>query len=178
MRFRPERSSPPTASTSVTCRVLGVSRPDHYDSRTRPPSQLDLEDAYLANTIVDAHGSRCYYGAPRVRAELRLWIPCGTTDDESVKTLAASTANRHRMKTAGTRDRLQTKRVELERVRLGTRLERQGDDRLHDSSLRRPACTARAKIVDEPGKHGVTRLRQTAFGPRRQWRVRLDFDGS
>lgn len=58
---------------AVTCRVLDVSRSGYYDWLRRPPSPRDLEDAYLANTILDIHAdSRRSYGAPRVHAELRL----------------------------------------------------------------------------------------------------------
>jgi putative transposase len=57
----------------VACRVLKVSRSGYYEWRDRPPSRRDVEDAYLANTIIDVHAmSRCSYGAPRVHAELRL----------------------------------------------------------------------------------------------------------
>ena len=57
----------------MACRVLRVSRSGYYDWAERGPSARDLEDAYLANTIVDIHAmSRCSYGAPRVHAELRL----------------------------------------------------------------------------------------------------------
>jgi putative transposase len=57
----------------VACRVLKVSRSGYYGWRDRPPSNRDVEDAYLANAIVDIHAmSRCSYGAPRVHAELRL----------------------------------------------------------------------------------------------------------
>ena len=45
---------------AVTCRVLGVSRSGYYDWRERPPSERDLEDAYLANAVADIHrDSRC-----------------------------------------------------------------------------------------------------------------------
>ena len=58
---------------AVTCRVLGVSRSGYYEWVKRPPSDRDLEGAYLANTIVAIHAdSRCSYGSPRVHAELRL----------------------------------------------------------------------------------------------------------
>ena len=58
---------------AVTCRVLGVSRSGYYEWRSRPPSQRDIEDAYLANTVVDVHKmSRGSYGAPRLHAELRM----------------------------------------------------------------------------------------------------------
>jgi len=57
----------------VACRVLNVSRSGYYEWRDRPPSPRDLEDAYLANEVVDIHVmSRRSYGAPRVHAELRL----------------------------------------------------------------------------------------------------------
>ena len=53
----------------MTCRVLKVSRSGYYEWRDRPPSARDVEDAYLANTIVDIHAmSRASYGAPRVHA--------------------------------------------------------------------------------------------------------------
>ena len=52
---------------------MKVSRSGFYEWRGRPPSARDLEDAYLANVVVDIHrDSRCCYGAPRVHAELRL----------------------------------------------------------------------------------------------------------
>jgi transposase InsO family protein len=57
----------------VACRVLKVSRSGYYEWRKRGASGRDLEDAYLANTILDIHAmSRCSYGTPRVHAELRL----------------------------------------------------------------------------------------------------------
>ena len=58
---------------AVTCRILKVSRSGFYEWRDRPPSTRDLEDAYLANTMVDIHAmSRGTYGTPRVHAELRM----------------------------------------------------------------------------------------------------------
>ena len=52
---------------------MKVSRSGYDEWRDRPPSKRDLEDAYLANTIVDIHAmSRCSYGIPPVHAELRL----------------------------------------------------------------------------------------------------------
>jgi putative transposase len=57
----------------VACRVLKVSRSGYYEWRNRPPSSRDVEDAYLADQIIEIHTmSRCSYGAPRVHAELRL----------------------------------------------------------------------------------------------------------
>ncbi len=38
---------------AVACRVLKVSRSGYYEWRDRPPSMRDLDDAFLANTIVD-----------------------------------------------------------------------------------------------------------------------------
>lgn len=59
----------------MACRVLKVSRSGYYEWLDRPPSDRDVEDAYLANTIVDIHrDSRCSYGSPRVHAELRLGL--------------------------------------------------------------------------------------------------------
>jgi putative transposase len=56
----------------VACRILNVSRSGYYEWRGRL-SVRDLEDAYLANTIVDIHtASRGSYGVPRTHAELRL----------------------------------------------------------------------------------------------------------
>src|SRR5690349_8805386 len=53
--------------------MLHLSRSGYYEWRTRPPSRRDLEDAFLAKTIIDIHTmSRGCYGAPRVHAELRL----------------------------------------------------------------------------------------------------------
>ncbi|MBU2073513.1 MAG: IS3 family transposase [Actinobacteria bacterium] len=58
---------------AVTCRILKVSRSGFYEWRDRPPSVRDLEDAYLANTMVDIHAmSRGTYGTPRVHGELRM----------------------------------------------------------------------------------------------------------
>ncbi|HEY1133714.1 MAG TPA: IS3 family transposase [Nocardioides sp.] len=58
---------------AVACRVLKVSRSGFYEWRDRPPSARDLEDAYLANTVVEVHAmSRGSYGTPRIHAELRL----------------------------------------------------------------------------------------------------------
>ena len=58
---------------AVACRVLQVSRSGYYEWRDRPPSDRDVDDAHLANQVVDIHAeSRGCYGAPRVHAELRL----------------------------------------------------------------------------------------------------------
>ena len=53
--------------------MLHLSRSGYYEWRDRPPSSRDVEDAYLADQIIEIHTmSRCSYGAPRVHAELRL----------------------------------------------------------------------------------------------------------
>lgn len=74
MRFRLVRELAADGfDVAVTCRVLKVSRSGYYEWLHRPASDRDVEDAYLANTIVDIHTmSRRSYGAPRVHAELRL----------------------------------------------------------------------------------------------------------
>ncbi len=60
---------------AVTCRVLEVSRSGFYEWAGRGPSERDVADAHLSNTIVEVHAaSRFSYGAPRVRAELALGL--------------------------------------------------------------------------------------------------------
>lgn len=60
---------------AVACRVLGVSRSGYYEWRGRTLSARGLEDAYLANQIVDIHTmSRGSCGALRTHAELRLGL--------------------------------------------------------------------------------------------------------
>lgn len=55
------------------CRVLGVSTSGYYAWRSRPASPRALADAELTEVIRQIHTeSRGTYGAPRVRAELRL----------------------------------------------------------------------------------------------------------
>ncbi len=55
--------------------MLQVSRSGYYDWRHRPPSDRDVADAWLTNTILAVHAdSRCSYGSPRVHAELRLGL--------------------------------------------------------------------------------------------------------
>jgi putative transposase len=61
-----------TYSTSLLCRVLGVSRSGFHAWERRPPSDRALADAWLAERIADIHaGSRQTYGARRVHAALR-----------------------------------------------------------------------------------------------------------
>lgn len=51
---------------------MKVSRAALYQRRVEPLTTKELDDAWLANTIVDIHRmSRGSYGSPRVRAELR-----------------------------------------------------------------------------------------------------------
>ena len=58
---------------STCCAVLGVSTSGFYQRRNLPVTTSELDEAYLANTIVDIHTmSRRSYGSPRVHAELRL----------------------------------------------------------------------------------------------------------
>lgn len=58
---------------SRCCQVMGVSRSGFYQRKTEPVTEAELNEAYLANTIVDIHAmSRRSYGAPRVTAELNL----------------------------------------------------------------------------------------------------------
>lgn len=64
----------------VACRVLRVSASGFYEWRNRPPSQRELADRELLETIRQIHsGSRGTYGSPRVHAELRLGlgVRCG-----------------------------------------------------------------------------------------------------
>jgi putative transposase len=57
---------------SACCRVMKVSRAAFYQRQAEPTTAKELDDAYLANTIMDVHRmSRGAYGSPRVRAELR-----------------------------------------------------------------------------------------------------------
>jgi putative transposase len=57
----------------VACRVLKISRSGYYEWRDRPLSPRELDNAYLANTVVDIHtASRGSYGTPRMHAELRI----------------------------------------------------------------------------------------------------------
>ena len=74
MRFRLVRELVDDGiDVAVACRVLGVSRSGYYDWRGRPLSARDVDNAYLANTVVDIHtASRGSYGMPRMHAELRL----------------------------------------------------------------------------------------------------------
>ena len=55
--------------------MLEVSRSGYYDWVGRDLSARDLQDAYLANEVVDIHmRSRGCYGTPRMHAELRLGL--------------------------------------------------------------------------------------------------------
>ena len=54
------------------CELVGVARSSFYEWASRPLSDRYLNDAYLANDIVDVHrASRRTYGSPRVEGQLR-----------------------------------------------------------------------------------------------------------
>ena len=54
------------------CVLVGVPRSTYYEWRDRPPSHRDLDDAVLADEIVEIHrASQGTYGAPRVWGQLR-----------------------------------------------------------------------------------------------------------
>jgi len=70
----------------LTCRVLGHSTQAYYAWRAAPVSQRDLEDAYLTNTLIDAHGDDPEFGyrfladelerAGQSVGERRVWRLC------------------------------------------------------------------------------------------------------
>jgi putative transposase len=65
----------PHHEVSRLCRVLGVARAGYYAWASRPPSERTMVDAYLGEQIRVIHArSRGTYGAPRIRAELRLGL--------------------------------------------------------------------------------------------------------
>jgi putative transposase len=54
------------------CKLVGLARSSYYESRSRPLSDHDVDDAWLANEIHDIYvASRCTYGSPRVAGQLR-----------------------------------------------------------------------------------------------------------
>src|SRR5579859_4794538 len=58
---------------SLACELLGVSRSGYHKWETRPPSDRELQDAWLLEKIKEIHTeNRGVYGAPRIHAELRL----------------------------------------------------------------------------------------------------------
>ena len=58
---------------SLMSRTLGVNRSAFHAWERRPPSQRELEDAFLTERIRDIHrANRGVYGAPRIHAELRM----------------------------------------------------------------------------------------------------------
>ncbi len=63
--YDPTRRSPQDSSlTSLTCRVLGISRSGLYEAAGRAPSARQVADQALTATIVAIHhGSRATYGA-------------------------------------------------------------------------------------------------------------------
>jgi putative transposase len=70
----------------LTCGVLGHSRQAYYAWTAAPISQRDLEDAYLTNALIDAHGDDPEFGyrfladevagAGLVAGERRIWRLC------------------------------------------------------------------------------------------------------
>jgi putative transposase len=64
-----EKANVPVA---LACRVLGVSRSGFHAWQRRPPSDRELNDAWLTERIREIHrASRENYGAPRVHRKLR-----------------------------------------------------------------------------------------------------------
>jgi putative transposase len=58
-------------SVTRLCHILGVSTSGYYAWRTRKPSDRDVANAALADTIVEIHkASRGTYGSPRIHEEL------------------------------------------------------------------------------------------------------------
>jgi len=54
------------------CALAGVARSTYYQWRARAPSRRDLDDAVLAEEIIEIHRvSQGTYGAPRVHGQLR-----------------------------------------------------------------------------------------------------------
>ena len=70
----------------LTCGVLGHSRQAYYAWLANPVSQRDLEDAYLTDALIDAHGDDPEFGyrlladeierAGHVAGERRVWRLC------------------------------------------------------------------------------------------------------
>ena len=57
---------------NLLCKLVELSRATYYRWVTPAPSDRFLDDAWLANDIVDIHrASRGTYGAPRIRGQLR-----------------------------------------------------------------------------------------------------------
>ena len=72
MSYRFIRAEKANHAVSTLCRVLQVSRSGYYAWSRRPPSPRALADVDLTRAIVRIHtASRCTYGRPRIRAELR-----------------------------------------------------------------------------------------------------------
>ena len=62
-----------TYPVSLMCRVLGVNRTAFHAWQGRPPSERELQDAWLIEKIKEIHKkARGVYGARRIHAELRL----------------------------------------------------------------------------------------------------------
>ena len=72
MRFAFIAVHTPEFHVTIMCRVLKVKRAGYYAWVNRPPSQRAVDDAQLAETIKEIHGtSRRTYGSPRVTEELK-----------------------------------------------------------------------------------------------------------
>ena len=72
MRFAFIAVHTPEFHVTTMCRVLQVSKAGYYAWVNRPPSARAMDDAQLAETIKEIHGtSRRTYGSPRVHEELK-----------------------------------------------------------------------------------------------------------
>jgi transposase InsO family protein len=68
-RFVSEHAN--TYPVTRLCALAEVPRSSFYEWRSRPLSDHDLDDAWLANDVFDIHvASRCTYGSPRVHGQL------------------------------------------------------------------------------------------------------------
>jgi putative transposase len=80
----------PDLPVATCCRVMGVSTSGFYQRRNQPVTDAELADAYLANVVHDIWaGSRRAYGAPRVRAELRLGLGLGCSTGRTERLMRA-----------------------------------------------------------------------------------------
>lgn len=82
-----ERGLPVT----LACRLLEVSHSGFYEWRSRPSSPAALRREWLTGVITEIHArSRGTYGAPRVRAELRLGMGIMVTCKTVAKLMKAA----------------------------------------------------------------------------------------
>ncbi len=56
---------------TMTCRVLGIARQPYYRWLKQPVTDRDLDDAYLANAIFDAHRDDPEFGYRFLADEVR-----------------------------------------------------------------------------------------------------------